>query len=254
MITPEILKNRIENFWGYGSLESPVWLVGMEEGFKSSGDKEIDMEMLEKQFSLPIVNGIFDASRPIAHEFSDLTNLSPFLPNSNIQPTWEFPITLYFILKYGEKPNNSKILDFQHNILADGTKKQVSTLELSPLPSPSTNSWLFSDIPEFASRKSLNNFLKKRSGKLRELVLHYSPKLVIFYSANKKTYLPRWAEVIGGMPAEIIKMMYFSQNNKTSFCVIPQFGYLKRLGWTDIKSYEYLYKYADKIKDVMNIL
>ena len=32
MITQKLIKRRIENFWGYGSFEAPVWFVGMEEG------------------------------------------------------------------------------------------------------------------------------------------------------------------------------------------------------------------------------
>ena len=37
MITKEIIEDRIENFLGYGNLDSEIWFIGMEEGF---GDKK----------------------------------------------------------------------------------------------------------------------------------------------------------------------------------------------------------------------
>ena len=47
MINKELIQNRIDNFWGYGSLDAPVWFIGIEERF----DKEkFGVEMLEEQF------------------------------------------------------------------------------------------------------------------------------------------------------------------------------------------------------------
>ncbi|EDQ04492.1 hypothetical protein OIHEL45_16224 [Sulfitobacter indolifex HEL-45] len=31
MIAPEALESFISKFWGYGTFEAPIWLVGMEE-------------------------------------------------------------------------------------------------------------------------------------------------------------------------------------------------------------------------------
>ena len=253
MITLDLLQNRINNFWGYGSLESPVWLVGMEEGFRSV-DAESDKKMLERQFALPTVVGMVDASRPIDPNFRDLTNLSPFLPNAGPRPqqTWKFPIMLYLFLRDKKYPNEDKILDFQRFILADGKKKEASTIELSPLPSPNINSWLFTNVAGFETRKSYEStYQKQRSKGLRGLVQKYSPtlKLVIFYSANKKTHLPIWAEAIGKAPdelTEITHQMYFEKINKTSFCIIPQ---NHRGSMTPAR----LYEYAEKIKDKISI-
>ena len=238
MITPDLLQRRIDMFWGYGSLESPVWLVGMEEGFRSI-NAESDKKMLERQFLLPTVNGMFDASRPISRDVCDLTNLSPFLPNAKIQPTWKFPITLYLFLQSGRILNENEILDFQRSILADGGKNEVATVELMSLPSPGISSWLYSDIPGFETRKSyFKTYRKSRVQGLKELVQKYSPRLVIFYSL---TYLREWTEVIGEMPEEITHQMYFSKTDKTAFCIIPQPQYLPH-------AYERLYKFADIIK------
>ena|SRR3989338_4124504 len=252
-ITPEILQNRIKNFWGYGNLESPVWIVGMEEGFHSI-DVEVDRKMLERQFLLPTVNGMFDARRPIDSNYSDLTNLSPFLPSAGPRPqsTWKFPIMLYLFFRDEEHPSEDKILDFQRFVLADGEKNEMATLELSPLPSPNINSWLFTDVARFETRKSYERaYQKQRSKGLRDLVQKYSLtlKLVIFYSANKKTHLPIWAEAIGKVSdelTEITHQMYFEKINKTSFCIIPQ---NHRGSMTPAR----LYEYAEKIKDQISI-
>ncbi|MCX6754001.1 MAG: hypothetical protein NTV03_03030, partial [Candidatus Nomurabacteria bacterium] len=207
MITPDILHNRIKNFWGYGSLESPVWLVGMEEGFHST-DAVADREMLERQFLLPTINGMFDASRPIDNSIRDLTNLSPFLPNSKIQSTWKFPIALLLFLKNGVIPCKEGILDFQHSILANGEKNEAATIELMPLPSPSTSVWPYGDVQGFETRESyLSEYRRLRAQGLKELVQKYSPKLIIFYSMS---YFSDWVEVIGRIPEKITDQMYFT--------------------------------------------
>ena len=38
LLDKEILRNRLQNFWGFGQYESDFWFVGMEEG----GGNEID--------------------------------------------------------------------------------------------------------------------------------------------------------------------------------------------------------------------
>ncbi len=242
MITPELLQKRIDTFWGYGSLQAPVWLIGMEEGFRSSGNHADDLRMLERQFLLPVIDGMFDASRPISDDISDLTNLSPFLPEASIQRTWQFPVSLYLFLKNGRKPDESEILDFQHFILADGKKNEVATFELMPFPAPKISDWLFGDILGFESRNTLRFYRKQRAERLKKLVEKYSPKLVIFYSLG---YLRsgEWETVIGKRFEEITKQMYFAKTEKTSFCVIPQPRYLPR-------AYERIYEFAEKIKTI----
>lgn len=196
----DVLKNRIKNFWGYGNLKSPIWLVGMEEGFRTTSDIIADRKMLERQFSLPTVNGMFNVSRPIDPAIHNLTNLSPFLPNATTQRTWKFLIALLLFFKTGRKPNKEEILNFQRFMLADGEKNEVATLELMPLPSPNISSWLYGDIPGFETRELyIHTYKKPRTQGLKDLVQKYSPKLIIFYSIG---YLRSgdWIEIIGKIP------------------------------------------------------
>jgi len=250
MITPDLIKNRIENFFGYGSLKSPVWFIGMEERFDS---EKLDENELEKQFNYAIKNsidGVLDVKRSEVSKWKNLANMSPFLNHTKQQKTWRLPINLYLYLKSNNKiiPSDINIIDFQINKLCDSTINEVSTLELSSLPAFSTKYWNYDKyrIPGMETRNEYyKNYLSERAEKIKKLVNEYKPKLVIFYSSSQKTHLPRWIQIIG-KNVEIISdpkrrlNMYFSNNEDTSFCIIPQ----PIAG----VSYEELYEYADKIR------
>jgi len=254
MISKKLIQNRIENFWGYGSLSASVWFIGIEERF----DKEkLGIEMLEEQFKYAennINDGMLDASRSKINEWKYLANMEPFSPNGKLQSTWRLPIALYLYFYKKICPTKENILEFQRNILADGDKKEVATIELSPLPAFSTKDWSFYDqygIAELKSRREYEKYyLPKRVERLKELVKLYKPKLVIFYSSNQNSHLPRWREIIGEELEEITDpdkraKMYFARIPNTAFCIIPQpaFGV----------SYAELREYAERVKDRINL-
>jgi len=254
MITSELIKNRINNFWGYGNLKSPVWFIGIEERFD---DKKHDIKILEKQLLYSdkyMKNGMVNASRSNLSKWRHLPNMEPFLPNAELQKTWRLPISLYLYLKNNIRPDNNNILSFQRDILSDGDMNEAATLELSSLPAFSVKDWSFYnkyDIPELKSRNIYQkHYLSKRAESLKKLVDIYKPKLVIFYSSNKNTHLPRWTEIVGerlciASDKNNRLPMYFNKNKNTSFCVIPQ----PAAG----VSYDELYKYADRIKSKINL-
>ncbi len=190
MITQVILQNRIKNFWGYGNLESPVWFVGMEERFDY---KKEGIEMLEQQFlyaDAHTVKNMLNADRSRVSEWKHLANMEPFIPDikRELQKTWRLPIALYLYLHNSTRPTRNEILKFQRWMLADKSKERVATLELSPLPAPSTNdddwSLLYSRyrIHGLESRRLYEkSYLPERADKLKELVKEYAPRLIIFY-------------------------------------------------------------------------
>ncbi len=251
MLSKELIQNRINNFWGYGSLESPVWLVGMDERF----DPSESQEMLEDQFlyaEANMVDGMLNASRSKIDEWRHLANMEPFLVNGDLQSTWKYPIALYLYLHSGipltidERSNVIK--EYQRNILADANKRETATLELSPLPCPSTKEedWIYGslDIEGISSRKEYEkNYLQGRAEKLKGLVQRHKPKLVIFYSMK---YLNYWEKIIGEMPQIVTVRTRFASNKDTAFCVIPN-------GGQSGLSYNELYEYADRVKDRINL-
>lgn len=243
----EIILDRIKNFWGYGNLESPVWIVGMDERF----DPSESQEMLEEQFryaETKMIDGMLNASRSKRNEWKHLANMEPFLMDGDLQSTWKYPIALYLYFHSGipltidERSNVIK--EYQRNILADVDKKEMATLELSPLPCPSTKEedWLYksSGLVGLSSRKEYEkNYLPDRAEKLKELIQKYKPKLIIFYSMK---YLNYWEKIIGEMPQIVTDRTRFASNKDTAFCVIPN-------GGQSGLSYNELYEYAEKIKD-----
>lgn len=251
MITPDVLQNRIKNFWGYGSLESPVWFVGMDERFDPSENKE----MLEEQFryaEVHIINGMLNSSRSKLNEWKHLANMGPFLPEGVLQTTWKYPIALYLYLRSGIyltiDERGDVIKEYQKNILADADKKETATLELSPLPCPSTKEedWLYKDsgLTVLSSRKEYEKkCLPDRAEELKKLIQIHKPKLIIFYSMK---YLNYWEKVIGEMPQVITDRTRFASNKDTAFCVIPN-------GGQSGLSYEELYEFADKVKGRINL-
>ena len=161
MITKDLIHDRINSFWGYGILESPVWLVGIEEKFD---DKKLSIDMLEQQFNYArkyMRNGMINADRSRIFEWKHLANMEPFLPSGAPQRTWRLPVALYLYFQKNIQPTEKDILEFQRNILADGNVKEVATLELSPLPAFSTNDWFYDkyEIPELKSRREYQNVI-----------------------------------------------------------------------------------------------
>lgn len=235
MLTSNLIQNRIKNFWGYGSLNAPVWYVGMEEGLGPT----TDTEELEIRFKAADGKITVDMRKDMAHLVG---HMKWFQKNSPIQATWKYPIALYLYLKNHRIPTKEDIREHQGLILGDKEKKESTTIELMPLPSQKAHesTWLYKKygVIGLDTRKEyLNTYKPKRVKELKNLIEKYSPKLVIFYSIE---YLPEWTEIIGQKPKEITKQMYYIQKEETNFCILPQ-------GASFGMSYKRLYEYADKI-------
>lgn len=235
MISSDLINDRIKNFWGYGSLNAPVWYVGMEEGLGPTTDtKELDI-----RFKAADGKATVDMRKDMSHLVG---HMKWFKKDSPIQATWKYPIALYLYLKNHKIPSQQEIREHQGLILGDKAKKESTTIELMPLPSQKAHesTWLYKkyDVPGLNSRKEyLYTYKPKRVKELKNLIEKYSPKLVIFYSIG---YLPEWTEIIGQKPKEITRQMYFAQKGETSFCILPQ-------GASFGMSYKRLYEFADKI-------
>lgn len=237
MIDSNLLNDRIENFFGYGSLDSTVWFVGMEEGLNPTTDTE-ELELrLRSAFGKTTVDMRKDMSSLKGH-------MRWFKKDSPIQPTWKYPIALYLYLKNNRIPTKEEIREHQGLILGDKEKKESTTIELMPLPSQKANesTWLYSkyNIPGLNSRNEyIEKYKPERVKKLKELIEKHHPKLVIFYSIG---YLQEWTEIIGQEPIKITDQMYFINKGNTNFCILPQ-------GASHGMSYARIYEYGGKIKN-----
>ncbi|MDP2655090.1 MAG: hypothetical protein Q8P17_00820 [bacterium] len=232
-LTADLIRRRIENFWGYGNLEAPVWFVGMEEGLNPT----TDVAELEMRFR--VADG--KATVDMRHDMSALANhMRWFRPGARIQPTWKYPIALHLYLKNGKIPDKEEIRDHQARVLGDSVLKESTTIELMPLPSQKAHesTWLYAkyNVQGLSSREEyISTFMEARVRKLKDMLVRYKPKLVIFYSVS---YLPKWSEIIGVHLGKVTSQMYFAKNGGTSFCIIPQGHGM---------SYKRLYEYASLI-------
>ncbi len=236
-----LIENRIKNFWGYGSLESPVWFVGMEEGL----DPKKDTEELEIRFQAADGKSTIDMRKDMGHLIG---HMKWFKENPPIQSTWKYPIALYLYLKNHKTPSQDDIKMHQGLILGDVIKKETATIELMPLPSHKAHesTWLYTKygVTGLNSREEyISTYKAERVKGLRRIVEKYSPKLIIFFSVG---YLSEWTEIIGKTPDKIAHQMYFAKSGNTTYCVLPQ-------GSSRGMSYKRLYEYANAIKDKVNI-
>ena len=235
-IDTELVRSRIETFWGYGSLEAPTWFVGMEEGLES----DATLAHLAERFRVAHGKHTTDMRHGMENVYGHTRWFNAQAP---VQPTWKYPIALYLYLKLGRPPSKEEIRDHQALTLGDSKAKETVTVELMPLPSNKAHerTWLYGDlgIPGLSTRSEyLATYKPERVRKLRELFHTYHPKVAIFYSLM---YLADWAAVIGTEPEEITKGMYFAKTNSTACCIIPQ-------GASFGMSYARLYEFADKIR------
>jgi len=243
MIPIEVIRHRLNSFWGYGSFEAPVWFIGMEEGLSGSTDqKQIDIRfqathgkvLANIRQDMKLVNG----------------HMKWFTLPYPIQGTIRYPIALYLYLANSRRPDKDEIRYFQGLRFADISLKETAALELMPMPSNSTDpsAWLYRDYAiqglRLRTRAEYQDFYKPlRVRELRNLVDKYHPQIVIFYSV---TLLRDWQAVAGIGFDEITRQMYFGKRKGTSFCVIPQ-------GNARGMSNDRLFQYADLIKPRLNL-
>ncbi len=209
-----LIIDRIKNFWGYGNLDSDVWLVGMEEGY---GEKN---ESLEHRFKATSGAQVFDVYEDLK---IDPGHVFWFEEGAPTQSTYRKLIYIYLYLQNREEPHLEDIRKFQIKEL--GRKKSNhALLELMPLPSRSIQpkDWLYTDafVEGLSSRKEyLKTYKPERVKALGALIKKHKPKIVLFYSF---TYLKEWGEVIGVELQQVIpKRLYTAKDNDTMYIVVP---------------------------------
>lgn len=237
MLNKELIADRIKNFWGYGSLDAPVWFVGMEEGLNPT----TDTEELETRFKAAYGKATVDMRRDMGHLVG---HMKWFVPGAPIQGTWKYPIGLSLYLKNHRIPSKEEIREHQSSVLGDSVRCESSTIELMSLPSQKADqsTWLYgsSGVPGCETRASyLERYLPQRVVGLKQLLQKHRPKLVIFYSVS---YLAFWKEIIGAEPQQVTRRTMFAKVGDTVFCVIPN-------GGQSGLSYSELYEFAEKIRD-----
>lgn len=213
MIIKELIEDRINNFWGYGNLNSPIWFIGMEEGFTGN------QKDLENRFLRTKGKSVLDCHK----DMLDVPDHIKFYRGSNppLQKTISKLIATIFYLQGKSNFDNDEIRKFQ------GTKfgrldSNHCSLEFLPLPvnNTNTNSWKYAAIG-IDYLLSRNKYQEKifpiRIKLFRQLIQKHSPKVIIFYSL---TFKSQWESIIGSFANNLGDETYACQNGDTCYFII----------------------------------
>lgn len=169
-----------KTFLGYGNLSSPLWFIGMEEG---GGNSKDEIEQRLKAWSKFGRTELCD----IANFHNEIGDNSRFSEKSSLQKTWDKLIRFALTLE-GKDSSVESARKFQRDSLGR-LNSANALLELLPLPSPKSSDWnysKYSNLVILKDRKTYQNFfLDQRIANIKEKVILYKPKVVIFYGYKK---------------------------------------------------------------------
>jgi len=145
-----------------------------------------------------------------------------FTGKAKLQTTWNKLIRIV-LSHQGVTPTTDEVRAYQRDKLGR-LESETCLLELLPLPSPSTNQWLYgshSMLPQLATRKRYRDYYTpKRVEQLQAMIERYQPLYVIFYGLN---YMKWWKAIADTdfTETKFGKYAYWkSKNGQVSFFVV----------------------------------
>lgn len=184
-ISTTLLNSFICDFAGYGSLQAPIWFLGMEEG---SGQGIEELTRRVHAWSSRGCQPLEDL--PSFHHAIELPR--HFVRPWPLQRTWA-PLLHMLLAWRGIEATTAELRRVQSTEL--GTHGGDSTLvELLPLPAPRISDWpyaeLSSELPALANRETYRAALiPARILMLRELLARSAARAVVCYGLG---YLDAW--------------------------------------------------------------
>ncbi len=211
MITKELIEDRINNFWGYGNLNAPIWFIGLEEGFTGNLDD------LEKRLLKTQGKSVLDCHA----DMLEVTDHIKFYRGTNppLQSTTKKLIAILFYLKGKTVFDNDDIRRFQGTQFGRLNSDHCS-LEFLPLPNNKSDSWIydFIGIDYLSSRKKYEQTIfPRRIALFRDIIDKYSPKVVIFYTLKFKD---SFESIIGKKADHIGEDVFACKKDNTSYFII----------------------------------
>ena len=209
-----LLSDYMDSFLGYGATNADYWFVGMEEGGGNSFE-EVNRRLTQwDERGRNALEDIYDYHL-------DIGVSKWFQKKAPLQPTWNRLIRVLLAAK-GVAPERELVRSYQIEQLGR-SNGEVCLLEFLPLPSPTTNHWLYdkhSDIPVLASRKLyVQQIGMDRVKTIAQRMLEYQPKFVMFYGIG---YLDWWQKVANTVLNPTLvhdKTAYFGKSGDTAIAV-----------------------------------
>ena len=197
LIHEKPLQHWIDNFYGYGSWEAPLWFIGYED---SGGD--LPEEVAEKlnyfynahQTAQPVLCDIRELYRhamirmegPRADKYKTLHDYR-FADNATLHGIWKNLIGFVHGYQNEKLPD---LLAYQKNIFASPAAQREAWIQFYPLPSPHNHAWYYSwlNMPQFSFLKSRTQYQQHlyadRIRTILENISMYKPKVVLMYDMN----------------------------------------------------------------------
>lgn len=214
MLDDSLVLEYMETFYGYGNLDGKYWFIGMEDGSDGT-DAEIVHRLNHWKERGKVTIDDLNAQHT---QFG----IQHFIgPKARIQPTWGKLIRIILSAE-GHDVHTEMVREFQRTKLGIHTGNNC-ILELLPLPSRSTGTWIYhkhSRIPELQSRERYRCvWMPKRESLLRELITRHRPQYIVFYSVNP--IYQYWWKKIANIATEwnFIDGVQFVNNEHTIFAI-----------------------------------
>lgn len=185
----ELLSDFMNNFFGYGNLNSPYWFIGKEEGGGKNLDENFRRIHAWEYFGKPTTVDLIDYHLKLGFTDKQL---------NNIQSTWTKLIQILLSIE-GKEETKKERRFYQRNHLGRLNGNNCC-LELMPMASRSTGLWLwekiFQEYYQINDRKEyFSSIVPNRIKRLKELIKKYNPELIVFYS-TQNDYIQKWNDIV----------------------------------------------------------
>lgn len=206
----ELLKERVDAFYGYGNYQGHYWFIGMEE-------RGEDFQDIEKRINI--------WSNRVKCEIDDVAeyHIDMGTWDKKIQPTWNKLIRIVLSAKGTGNIDIEDVRKYQINELAR-KDKETCLLELLPLPSPSLEHWMYGEHSKlaFLSNRDTyeNHCLEKRINHISQRIKEHQPKAVVFYGIGYEYFWRRITEKITDLEfLPTSEGFLICQNSQTVFVI-----------------------------------
>ena len=212
-----LLLQYMSRFAGYGNLDGDYWMIGMEEGGGDTIEDIVRRVTIWEESGQKTLEDL-----KLYHDKIGVTRW--FGSQAKLQPTWNKLIRIIHGIK-GLNPQTEDVRTYQKRYLGR-FEGETCLAELMPLPSPSTNHWLYpsiSSLPELQSREDyLRHWGPIRLQMLTKLITTHRPKNVVFYGIG---YYQDWWSWLMPASHEAITIegvkAYIGGSEGTVFAVSP---------------------------------
>jgi hypothetical protein len=176
-IDPQLVRDFMTGFFGYGHLGAKYWFVGLEEGAIA------DLEEFERRLHAWDASGRLPLAdiRPFHRQLGGRDWFSAPIP---LQRTWRPLIRTRFAAE-GAPFGTAELKKYQSVHLASA-QGDTALLELRPLPARKTTDWIYGslNLPEIRTREHYDMITTpRRRDEIIKLIDTFQPRAVVTYGA-----------------------------------------------------------------------